>query len=342
MKAAAIVQPQKIEIIEKANPLPKEDEVLVRIKASALCRSDLTVYYGTPVVGKEVSYPIVPGHEPAGIVEKVGSRVKNVNVGDRVAIYLAIGCGKCYYCKSGRVILCPRAKIIGFDLDGGHAEYIVIPEKNVLPIPNQVDFQVAALSTDVIGTLYHASKVANISGKDFVAIWGAGPMGLGGILTAKALGAKVISVEPNEKRLEVVKRLGADYTINPVVEDPVKAIKEITEGLGADVSIECSGNPQAETNAIEATRKEGTVVFIGENRKGLNINPSDQLIRKRLKVVGSWYFDITEYDEIINLILRKNMPVREIVSHRFNLENTQEAYELFARGETLKVLIVPS
>jgi propanol-preferring alcohol dehydrogenase len=341
MKAAAIVRPQKIEIIEKPDPAPKEDEVVVRIKASALCKSDLTVYYGMPVVGK-VAYPIVPGHEPAGVVEKVGPKVKNVNVGDRVAIYLGIGCGRCHYCRSGRVILCPHIKIIGFDLDGGHAEYIVIPERNVLPIPSQIDFETAALSTDVMGTLYHASKVANISGKDFVAIWGAGPMGLGGILVAKALGAKVIAIEPLENRLEAAKKLGADYVINPKTVDPVKAIKEITEGLGADVSIDCSGNPQAETNAIEATRREGTVIFIGENRIGLNINPSDQLIRKRLKVAGSWYFDITEYNEIIDLIIRKSIPVTELVSHRFKLESTQDAYELFAKGETLKVLIIPS
>jgi propanol-preferring alcohol dehydrogenase len=341
MKATAIVRPQKIEIIEKPDPVPKEDEVVVRIKASALCKSDLTVYYGMPVVGK-VTYPIVPGHEPAGVVEKVGPKVKNVNVGDRVAIYLGIGCGRCHYCRSGRVILCPHVKIIGFDLEGGHAEYIVVPERNVLQIPNQIDFETAALSTDVIGTLYHASKVANISGKDFVAIWGAGPMGLGGILVAKALGAKVIAIEPLENRLEAAKKLGADYVINPKTVDPVKAIKEITEGLGVDVSIDCSGNPQAETNAIEATQREGTVIFIGENRIGLNINPSDQLIRKRLKVIGSWYFDITEYNEIIDLIIRKSIPVTELVSHRFKLEHAQDAYELFAKGETLKVLIIPS
>lgn len=151
---------KKVEVREFPIPKPKDGEVLVKIKASAICRSDMSLYYGNPVVGGEIakSGSIIPGHEPAGEIVEVGKGVTNVKPGDRVAIYLAVSCGECLYCKSGYKMMCKQFKCIGFDLHGGDAEYMVVPAENCMKIPDEMSYITAAVSTDAIGTLYHAQK----------------------------------------------------------------------------------------------------------------------------------------------------------------------------------------
>jgi len=255
---------------------------LIKLKASALCRSDLHLYHGESVFDDTSKSTIItPGHEPCGVVEKLGSHVKCVKPGDRVAIYLALGCGKCHCCLQGYTMLCKEFLCLGFDLDGGHADYVVVPEINCLPLPDAMSFVAGALSTDVGGTL----KRLRVSGAKTVAIFGVGPMGSGGVLIAKAYGTRVIAVDKDPQRLEHAKRLGADEIVNPKESGSVKAIKKLTNGVGIDVSIECSGNQQAQNDALDCTRELGKVGLIGESKK-CTINPSDQFIRKLLDVKG--------------------------------------------------------
>lgn len=341
MKGVVFPGNKQVEVREFEIPKPGPGEVLIKLKASAICRSDMSLYYGNPVVGGDIAKTgsIIPGHEPAGEVAEIGEGVENIKSGDRVAVYLAVGCGECPHCKSGYKMFCKGWKCIGFDLHGGDADYMVIPAENCMKIPDEMSFVTAAVSTDAVGTLYHAQKRLNISGRDTLVIFGLGPMGGAGVMVAKGLGATVIAVDMIDERLNVAKELGADYTINGRDVNVVKEILQITDGRGADVAIDCSGNPHAENNALDCVRPHGRVAFIGECKEA-TIKPSDQLIRKQITVIGSWYFPIHEYDEIASFIVRKGLPVEKLVTHKFKLEEAETAFRLFDERKTEKAVFV--
>jgi propanol-preferring alcohol dehydrogenase len=343
MKGVVFPGNKQVEIREFPIPAPGPDEVLIQMKASAICRSDMSLYYGngTPVVGGEAakSGAIIPGHEPAGLVMQTGEGVRSIQAGDRVAVYLAVGCGECAHCKSGYLMFCSSWRCIGFDIHGGDADYIVVPEKNCIKIPDSLSYVAAAVSTDAIGTLYHAQKRLNISGKDTLVIFGMGPMGGAGILVAKALGATVIAVDMLQERLDLAQELGADYTVNGRNEEVVARIREITKGNGADAAVDCSGSPIAENQALDCVRAHGRVAFVGESRE-TTIRPSEQLIRKQITLLGSWYFPIQEYEEIVEFIVRKKIPVEMLVTHTFKLEEAEEAFRMFDERKTEKAVFV--
>ncbi|WP_424765608.1 zinc-dependent alcohol dehydrogenase family protein [Paenibacillus sp. sgz302251] len=341
MKAVVFPGDKVVEIKEVPIPVPGSGEVLIKMKASAICRSDMSLYYGTDtVVGGEAvkTGNIHPGHEPAGQITQVGDNVSLFKVGDRVAVYLAIGCGVCAHCRSGYKMFCPDWKCIGFDTHGGDADYVVVPEENCMRIPDEMSYVVAAVSTDAVGTLYHAQKRLNINGRDTLVIFGLGPMGGAGVMVAKGLGATVIAVDMLDERLEVAKELGADYVINGK-ENVLERIMEITKGRGADAAIDCSGSPFAQSQALDSLRAHGRAAFIGEGKE-LTIRPSQQLIRKQITVMGSWYFPIFEYDEITKFILDRNLPVEKLVSHTFKLEDAETAFRMFDQRETEKAVFI--
>ncbi|GGG06020.1 zinc-dependent alcohol dehydrogenase family protein [Paenibacillus abyssi] len=339
MKGVVFPGNKQVEIREFPIPVPGPGEVLVQMKASAICRSDMSIYYGNPVVGGAKTGDIIPGHEPAGLVVQTGEGVSSIQVNDRVAVYLAVGCGECSYCKSGYMMFCPAWKCIGFDIHGGDADYIVVPEKMCMKLPDSLSYVAAAVSTDAVGTLYHAQKRLQISGKDTLVIFGMGPMGGAGILVAKAMGATVIAVDMLEERLEMAKELGADHIVNGKTEDVVQKIRELTGHKGADAAVDCSGSPIAENQALDCVRPHGRVAFIGESRETA-IRPSDQLIRKQVTLMGSWYFPIHEYEEITEFIVRKKIPVEKLVTHTFALEQAEEAFRLFDERKTEKAVFV--
>ncbi|GAB2701697.1 zinc-dependent alcohol dehydrogenase family protein [Paenibacillus thermoaerophilus] len=340
MKAVVFPGDKQVEIREVPIPVPGSGEVLIKMKASAICRSDMSLYYGNPVVGGEAAKSgcIHPGHEPAGEIAQVGEGVTRFKPGDRVAVYLAVGCGECEHCKSGYRMFCKEWKCVGFDIHGGDAEYMIVPEENCMRIPDEMSYLVAAVSTDAVGTLYHAQKRLNISGRDTLVIFGLGPMGGAGVMVAKGLGATVIAVDMLDERLEVAKELGADYVINGK-ENVLERIMEITNGRGADAAIDCSGSPHAQNTALNSLRPHGRAAFIGEGRE-LTINPSNQLIRKQITVMGSWYFPIYEYDEIARFIIDRKLPVEKLVSHTFRLDEAATAFRMFDERKTEKAVFV--
>lgn len=335
MKGVKFVGPEEIEVKEFPDPRPGEGEVIVQIKVSSLCRSDMSLYHGTPLLEVKEGVSVIPGHEPCGVVVETGPGVPEhmLKVGDRVAVYLAIGCGHCPYCRKGLLNLCPDWQCIGFDIDGGHAEKLRIPAINCLKIPDKMSFAVGALSTDKAGTLYHAQKRLSVSARDNIVIFGMGPMGLVGVCIAHALGATVIAVDLLDERLEMAKNVGADYVINGSSPDVVEEIKSICDGAGVDVGIDCTGNGIAQSQMLDSLKKEGRGAFIGEGPKAV-INPSAQFIRKRLTVIGSWYFPIHEYEEVANFIIKKKLPLEKLISHVFKLDDAPKAFETFDKRET--------
>ncbi|WP_052947654.1 zinc-dependent alcohol dehydrogenase family protein [Aneurinibacillus tyrosinisolvens] len=341
MQAVVFPGDKKVEVREFEIPAPGRGEVLIKMQASAICRSDMSLYYGNPVVGGEAAKTgaIIPGHEPAGEIFEVGEGVSTFKPGDRVAVYLAIGCGECPHCKSGYKMFCKEFKCIGFDSHGGDADYIVVPAENCMRLPDEMSFVTAAVSTDAVGTLYHAQKRLGISGRDTLVIFGLGPMGGAGVMIAKGLGATVIAVDMLDERLNVAKELGADYTINGQHANVLEEISRITNGRGADAAIDCSGSTHAENNALDCVRPHGRVAFIGECKES-TIRPSEQLIRKQISVIGSWYFPIQEFEEIANFIVQKGLPVEKLVTHRFKLEEAATAFRLFDERKTEKAVFV--
>jgi propanol-preferring alcohol dehydrogenase len=307
--------------------------------ASAICRSDMSLYYGDPVVGGAAAGTgtIVPGHEPAGIIQAVGPGVTALGPGDRVAIYLALGCRECEYCKTGFMMFCPSWKCIGFDVHGGNADYIVVPAANCMPIPDVMPFDIAAVSTDCIGTLYHAHKRLGTSARDTLVVFGIGPMGAAGVMIGRALNATVIAVDAVQERLELASQLGADAIVNAKEQDAVAAIQTLTAGRGASVVIDCTGNSTVQNQALDCAAPHGRVAFIGECKE-TTIKPSDQFIRKQLTVMGSWYFPIWEYDEIARFIVERRLPVEQLITHRFSIEDATEAFRLFDQRQTMKVV----
>lgn len=339
MQAVFFPGDKKVEVRQVEIPTPGQGEVLIQLKASAICRSDMSLYYGTSVFEGTKTGFTVPGHEPAGVITGVGAGVSTFKAGDRVAVHLAVGCGECAHCKSGYTMFCTEFKCIGFDYDGGDADYMVVPAENCMRLPDSMSFVTAAVSTDAVGTLYHAQKRMNISGRDILVIFGLGPMGGAGVMIAKALGATVIAVDMLDERLELAKELGADYTINGKTMNVQEEINRITNGAGADAAIDCSGSPYAENDALDCVRAHGRVAFIGESKE-TTIKPSQQLIRKQITVMGSWYFPIQEFDEIAEFIVRKNLPVEKLVTHTFKLEEAADAFRMFDERKTEKAVFV--
>lgn len=342
MKAVLFPGNEEVRVVnDHPDPSPRLGEVLIKTRASAICRSDMHLYHGNAVVGGESAGTgtIVPGHEPAGEVVELGEGASGVEAGDRVAVYLAIGCGHCEYCLSGYRMLCPEVKMLGFDLDGGNADYVVVPAVNCVKLPDGISYEAGAVMTDMIGTQYHTQKRLNVSGADTLAVFGLGPMGAAAVLIGKARGASVIAVDVLDSRLELAKELGADVTINSSEEDSVERLRELTHGIGVDIAIDCSGAPPAQNAALDAARAMGSVAFVGESPE-TTINPSDQMIRKVLNVIGAWYFPLGEFEEVARFVVDNDVPVEKMISHRFSLDDAPEAFRMFDQHETEKAVFV--
>lgn len=339
MKAVFLPGGKRVEIRAVEVPQPGPGEVLIEVKASCICRSDLSLYYGNAVVGGDAAGKCITGHEPAGVIASTGAGVKRFKAGDRVAVYLAVGCGVCSACRIGNFFLCQDWRCLGFTADGGNAEYLVVPERNCLRIPNSMSYIAAAISTDAFGTLYSACKKLQVNGASALGVWGLGPMGSSGVLAAKALGARVAALDPIAERRKFAEDLGADMTLDPSAPDARERLAAFAGGLGLHAAIDCSGHPAGQNMALDCTRPLGRVAFIGELRE-TTIRPSDQLIRKQLTLIGSWYFNIAEYEEIVDVLVDRHINLERLATHRFSIDEAETAFRLFDERKTEKAVFV--
>ncbi len=319
----------KAEVRELPDPEPKPGEAVIRMAASAICGSELHSYHSsTGSNGQPV------GHEMVGEVVAV-NHTRHVKVGDRVAIQIMTGCGRCYYCLRGDYEHC---KDMGY-LIGGHAEFIAAPEMCCLPLPDDVNWERGVLlGGDTIGTTYRTLRRLGVSAFDTVAVLGCGPIGLGMLAVLRFLGTWTIAADISAYRRNLAQMLGASQVIDPQVQDAAQAIIELTDGAGPDVALDCSPAQPTLTAALDSVRKFGRVGFVGE-KGDATIHPSDHFIRKEITAVGSWYFSPSDYYEILDLH-RRGLEVDDLITHRFPLEQAGEAFSTFASGESGKVLIV--
>jgi propanol-preferring alcohol dehydrogenase len=339
MQAVFLPGNKQVEVRRVALPSPGPNEVLVQIKASCICRSDLSLYYGNAVVGGAAAGQCITGHEPAGVIVQTGEAVEEFAVGDRVAVHLAVGCGVCTHCRTGHFYLCAKWKCLGFTRDGGNAEFLKVPARNLLRIPDTMSYVAAAISTDAFGTLFSACRKLGVNGSSSIGIWGMGPMGSSGVLAAKALGGRVVALDPLAERRAFAKSLGADLVLDSTDATAAEQIREFSGGEGLSGALDCSGNMIAQNMALDSTAPMGKVAFVGEARE-TTIRPSDQLIRKQLTLFGSWYFGIAEYADILRTIETHKIDLERLATHTFRLDQAETAFRLFDERKTEKAVFV--
>ncbi len=339
MKAAIFKEPKRpLEIVEVTAPkIEKDDEVIIKVAACGLCHTDLGyIDFGVPTFKKP---PIILGHEPAGIIEEVGAKVTNVKVGDRVLIG-PITCGDCFFCRTGRENICESMMMIGNNIDGAFAEYVKVPARSLIKLPDQLPLKESCVISDAVMSPYHAVKErARVKLGDWVAIFGCGGVGINCIQWANLAGGLVIGIDVMDHKLELAKELGAVEVINvKKVEKVSKAIKGITGGMGADVAIECIGNPETITQAFESVRAGGTVCVVGYSFKSPALNAA-RLMYKEIELSGSVAGIIPDYYKVFDLIRKGRFKIDQLITSRYPLDQINGAFDEMRRGEAIRVIV---
>jgi threonine dehydrogenase-like Zn-dependent dehydrogenase len=339
MKGVKMLGNRKLRVQDFPDPKAKDDWVVVAVKASILCGSDLNFLYRVDSKDAWSNNEFIPGHEIAGEVLEV-DHTDLIKVGDRVAVYPIIGCMNCFACRNNDWKACRNHKTIGYDLNGGHAEFVLVPERNLIPIAEDISYPSAALLWDGIGISYSVVKRLMVNEQDIVTVFGCGPIGLGAINNCKFRNATVIAIDILDNRLEFAKKIGANYTINPEKVDLKEEIKKITAGFGPDVCLECTGKEKVLHQVLDIVKQNGRCGLIGEQGEIKNLNISEEILHRDLMIVGGLIYDHYKVNEMINMI-RNGLNVEKIVSHTFSLSDSEKAWKLFDEGKTAKVVIVP-
>jgi 6-hydroxycyclohex-1-ene-1-carbonyl-CoA dehydrogenase len=322
-------------------PVPQigDDQILVKVAACGVCHTDLHyIEHGVPTFKKP---PIVLGHEASGIVEKAGANVTNVKEGQRVLIPAVLTCGRCPACRRGRENICGAMTMLGNHFDGAYAEYVAVPAKDVLDLPETIPLEEASIIADAISTPYHAVKNrARVKPGDTVVVFGCGGVGINTIQMASAAGAWVIAVDVIPRKLEWATEFGADQTINAKeVERVSKAIKKLTGG-GADIAIEVIGNPRTIEEAFECVRVGGRLCVVGYTPETISI-VAGKIMFKELEVVGSLGCRPVDYVPLIRMVAQGKIDVKRQVTHRFSLDEIGKAFDVMKEGLSLRSIVVP-
>ena len=344
MRGVTFLGGRQLQIAEFPDPAPGPHDVVVEIKASGMCGSDLKFYRAaggeTAALGLgKLEGPVIAGHEPCGVVAALGSKVdeRAAAIGARVMVHHYSGCGTCQHCRSGWSQMCVAGSTVyGVTAHGAHANYMKVPAHTLVPLPDQLSFTTGAAVSCGTGTAYGALRRMNLSGADTIAIIGQGPVGLSATQLAAAMGARVIALDVSAERLSRAKEFGADAGIDPKAhtkahskaDHAVNAIKALTHGAGADLALDTSGVPEGRTIAVQATRPWGTVCFVGEGG-GVTLDVSRDLLRKQLTIIGSWTFSKIGQAECANFVAERKIVVDHLFTHRWQLNQAEEAYRIF-------------
>ncbi|CAH8706292.1 L-threonine 3-dehydrogenase [Paenibacillus thiaminolyticus] len=326
----------------KEVPVPAygPDEVLVRVKASSICGTDVHIYKWDDWAARTVVTPNVFGHEFAGIVEAVGDRVTNVKAGDHVSGEGHVVCGVCKACRTGNAHVCPHTRSFGITLPGCFGEYAVLRASNVIRNDPKLPFEIACLQ-DPLGNAVQTVLAGDIVGKS-VAVVGVGPIGLMAIAVAKACGSgTIIAVDINPYRLEMAKTMGADVIVNSKEVNSVQAIRAATNGEGAEVVLEMSGHPDAIRDALKAAAQAGRVSLLGIPSKEVSFDLAEDVIFKGLQLAGitgrrmydTWY-------QLKGLLERGRIDLTPLITHRLTLDRYEEAFDLMSSGNCGKIVFI--
>ncbi|MGC2669732.1 MAG: alcohol dehydrogenase [Candidatus Nitrosopolaris sp.] len=344
MKAARIVKVnEKLEMQQVETPKPRGSQVLVKVQSSGVCHSDIHLWEGyyegvggelLKTTDRGVNYPLTPGHEVAGIVDSLGEQAEGFNNNDKVLVYPWIGEGLCPACRIGEENLCDKPRSLGVYMDGGYAEYVLVPSyKYLIKISDGMDTDASATLSCSALTAYGAVKNANLKPDDNVVIVGAGGLGLMAIQLAKAVtGARIIAMDLDDKKLEFAKKEGADTTVNSKNEDPVKTIMELTDKMGADAVIDFVNASKTVETDMQFLRRRARVVLVGlfggELKLSLVTMPT-----RAYKLIGSYTGTISDMIELVSLARRG--VIKPVVSNRFKLDQATDALTMLRDGKIL-------
>ena len=339
MRGVVFTGDRTLELMRFDDPTPGFGEVVLQMKASGMCGSDLK-HYRRPKGVRQASGipaaagPVIAGHEPCGVVAAVGPGVdpRQAQVGQRVMVHHYQGCTTCGHCRTGWQQLCQKTsiKVYGNNSHGGHAEYMAVPANTLVPLPEELSFSAGAAISCGTGTAYGALRRMNVSGHDTIAIFGQGPVGLSATQLAAAMGARVIALDISPERLARARAFGAAEVVDPGTNDAVAAIRELTHGEGADLTLDTSAAPEARIAAIRALKVWGTCCFVGEGNE-VTIDVSPDMLRRQATVIASWTFSTIGQAECARFVLDRKIEVDTLFTGRWSLDQAAEAYALFDR-----------
>lgn len=340
MRAAYLPGNRQVDLREVADPKPGHGQVVVAMRASTICGSDLRAIYREHLgEGPEAYQDVVGGHEPAGRVVEVGEGVDRIKPGDRVVVYHISGCGQCDDCRMGYQISCmsPARAAYGWQRDGGHADLLLAEERDLLVLPDELSFVDGACVACGFGTAYEALCRVDVSGRDRVLVVGLGPVGNAVALMARKLGAStVVGVDVSPERRQIALDLGAvDHAVDATDEDQLVTLL----GDGADASIDCSGHGSGQLMALKHTRRWGRAALVGEGGQ-LSVDVSEVIIHRQLTVHGSWVTSTVRMAELLERLVRWDLHPEVVVSDTFALDRADEAYRLADGGASGKIGIV--
>lgn len=321
-------------------PEPGEGQVLVKVSACGVCGTDVHIYHG----GKgsaEVVPPVILGHEFSGHIVKLGSGVTGLEEGQLITVDPNIYCGKCRPCRQGQKQMCHHMRAVGVNMDGGFADYCLVPYAQCVPVPEGTDPELAALAEPLACCLHGIDRVGIRPGENVLVI-GGGTIGQIMLRLARLAGAaKVVLSEPVEIRRELAVRLGADAAIDPLHEDLPRRLSELLSRDGADVVIECVGNPRTSAQAIDAAAGCGRVMLFGvPNPDAVLQTKMHPIFQKELTIMGSFVNPDT-HSRAVALLSSGQLKLKELITHRFPVSQLEEAIKMQTGTQSIKVLVKP-
>ena len=340
MRAAFLSAPGTVELIDHPTPRPGRGEVLLRVAANSICGSDLSAYRG---VHSRIRPPTILGHEFAGTIVEHGPDTGRLTIGTAVAAEPNIACGTCRFCMRGYPNVCVDYLVVGEDVSrpGACAEYVKVPENQCHPLPEGVSAAEGAL-VQPLAIAHRGVDRAQVAAGETVVVIGAGPIGIAAMRIAAVRGARTIIIDPLPYRLDVARRFGADLAVTP--EEAETAVKDATDGYGAEVSIEAVGGNQTDTfvQACRLTARQGRVVVIGSFKNDEAPLPILSFKFRELDIRGSQGHPGT-FGPVLQLIASGQLPARDLITHRLPLDRVAEGFALLAdrREDVMKVVIEP-
>ncbi|UCD76988.1 MAG: alcohol dehydrogenase catalytic domain-containing protein [Desulfobacterales bacterium] len=331
------------EVREVEEPVPHDDEVLIRIKAAGICGSDLHFYDGSLTT---CIPPVILGHEFSGVIEQVGKNVIHFKEGDRVVAEAHKGgCGLCVHCLTGKVEICDNKKAAGYKIDGCFAPYLTLPEFALHRIPENLTFEQAALIEPLAIGVKGVLERTRVDPEDFVVVLGCGPIGLLAAAAARAEGARKVLITGTARdekiRLPAAAKMKIDYAVNSDKEDLFEKVMDLTNGRGADLVVEACGAEPAIHQAFEIIRKEGRISAVGHTGKKTLSVPWETGLMKSVQLTWSHSSNWTSWERAISILAGGKIDVSPLISYSFPLAEWEKAFELLENMEAIKILLLP-
>jgi len=338
MKALVKAKPEKgIWLQDVEIPEPGINDVMIKVKKTAICGTDLHIYLWDKWASNTINTPMIIGHEYSGVVHKVGSGVKNVKIGDRVTGEGHIACGYCRNCRRGKKHVCQNTIGVGVNRDGAFAEYVVIPQENVIHLDDRINDEIASIM-DPLGNAAHTALSFPVLGED-VLITGAGLIGSMAVAICRFAGARYVVVSDlSDARLEIAKKMGATKTVNPSKGQKINDAVKFLGMVGFDVGLEMSGSPKAFEEMIQNMYNGSSIALLGILPNETTV-PWDKIIFKALRIKGIYGREMFETWYMMEQMLISGLDVSPIITHRLSFIDFQKGFDAMESGNSGKVIL---